>query len=306
MKILIVCSGNSRYTSPFIFEQAEAIKQLGADIVFFPVNGKGIFGYLKNLREIRKVIKSDKIDLIHAHYGLSGLLANLQRKLPVITTFHGSDINDPLIRPLSVLASMFSRHSIFISKRLAQKAYAKNDFSIIPCGIDFRVFFPMDKQEARVKMNLPLNSKLILFSGSAKNKVKNFPLAKAAANLLNDLRLIELRGYSRAEVNLLMNACDVALMTSFNEGSPQFIKEAMACNIPVVSVDVGDVAERISLQDGCFITDRYPVHIAKAIESAIAFGRKTNCRESILNLNNDVIARQIYDLYVLVSKRREN
>ena len=93
MRILIVASGNSAKMSPFVKEQAESLIKKGVSVDFFLIKGKGIFGYLQNYFLLNKKIKSEKFDLIHAHYGLSGLLATMQKNVPVIVTFHGSDVN---------------------------------------------------------------------------------------------------------------------------------------------------------------------------------------------------------------------
>lgn len=303
MKVLIVCSGNKGRISPFISEQGEKLLKHGVEFSYFLIEGKGLYGYLSNVRRLNKVIELTKPDLIHAHYGLSGLLANIQRKVRVITTFHGSDINYRLNRPFSVLASRLSEHSIFVSPLLARIGLAKTNFSIIPCGIDLEVFVPSDRQESRKKMNLKEEDKLVLFSGSFNETVKNYPLAKAAVRLLDNVRLVELNSYSRKEVNLLMNACDVVLMTSFSEGSPQIIKEAMACNHSIVSTDVGDVRETIGDTEGCYITTFDPGDVAEKLKKALAYGKPTYGREKILHLDNQIIAGKVYNVYLEVLKK---
>lgn len=112
--------------------------------------------------------------------------------------------------------------------------------------------------------------KLVLFAGAFDNEVKNPQLAKEACALVPDVTLLELKGYSRMEVAALMNIADMLLMTSHSEGSPQVIKEALACGLPVVSVDVGDVAETTSGVVNCrIVKDRSPQKLANAIESVI-------------------------------------
>jgi glycosyltransferase involved in cell wall biosynthesis len=139
----------------------------------------------------------------------------------------------------------------------------------------------------------------ILFSGSFDNRVKNAPLAQAAVERLEDTSLIELKGYSRQQVARMMNAADALLMTSFTEGSPQVIKEAMACGCPIVSVDVGDVKEITAGVEGCFIAERSPESIALNLKRAIDFGKKTEGRKVIVErgLTNDVIANKLIEIY---------
>src|ERR1035437_9298849 len=223
--------------------------------------------------------------------------------VPVITTFHGSDINDKSIRKFSRLASVLSNHIILVSPTFIKKIKIKKNLSIIPCGIDLNNFYPISKNEARQKMNLDINSKIILFAGASENKVKNFILAERAINLLNfKVQLIELKSYTREEVNLMINGCDVALLTSISEGSPQFIKEAMACNCPIVSTDVGDVKKVFGNTKGCYITSFSPADVAEKIKTAVEFRKKTGQtkgRERIIELGLDsgTVADKVIAVY---------
>lgn len=304
MKVLLVCSHNNHQISPFIAEQAELMIRSGISIRYFLIQGKGIIGYLKNRVPLKKEIIEYHPDIVHAHYGLSGLLANLQRKVPVITTFHGSDVNLLTNRPFSFLSFLFSKHSVFISEELSRKFTIKRKSSIIPSGVDPDLFFPVDKAEARKQLGLPNYEKLVLFAGAFDNPVKNYPLARAAIDKLVAVKLIELKGYTRTEVNLLMNACDVALLTSFHEGSPQFIKEALACNRPIVSTDVGDVSMLMENVEGCFIAKPDPDDIAGKIRQAMKFKNTTNGRQRIIDLGLELkaTAGKIMEVYHNVLK----
>ena len=117
MRILIVASDKQGHFAPFIEEQMAALQTRGIEVLRYGITGKGIIGYLRELPALRRAIKQHRPDIIHAHYGLSGLLANLQRRVPVITTYHGSDINVPSILRFSKIAMRLSAHNIFVSKR---------------------------------------------------------------------------------------------------------------------------------------------------------------------------------------------
>jgi glycosyltransferase involved in cell wall biosynthesis len=304
MKVLYVCSGNLNKISPFIQEQTDSIKRKGIEIDFFFICGKGLLGYLKNLKNYNKKVKKFKPDLIHAHYGLSGLFANFQFKIPTITTFHGSDINFKKNRTLSLFAHLFSTYSIFVSDKIAAKIKPKDRFAIIPCGIDFDVFYPMPVNKARESVGFNSDEKVILFSNAFDNEVKNYPLAKHAIELLKiNIRFVELKGCSRKKVNELLNSCDVALMTSLSEGSPQFIKEAMACNCPIVSTDVGDVKSILSGVEGCFISTYETQDVANTIKRALSFKRRTNGRDKVKHLSNELLAQQIVDIYLKIANK---
>lgn len=306
MIVLVVARcKNGRY-APFITEQVEALEGLGVECRFFSVNKSGIWGYLMHLKGLKRAISASRPDLIHAHYGLSGLLANLQRQVPVVTTYHGSDINDRKVRPLSRLSIHLSAFNIFVSRKILDIVSPKDKFALIPCGINLEDYPEMDKNQARLRMHLSVTEKYVLFSGAFDNPVKNASLAKEAVSGLESVKLIELKGYSRTEVAALMYAADALLMTSLTEGSPQVIKEALACGCPIVSVDVGDVKEVTNGIAGCFIVERDPVLIANALKRAFEFGGKTEGRRVIVEkgLSNDVIAESILKIYQRTGERR--
>lgn len=298
MKVLTVTTGNILPISPFITDHVKKLSEREIQVEYFLVKGKGLVGYLKNFTPLDKKIKEFKPDVIHAHYGLSGLLCSLQRKIPVVTTFHGSDINLPKVRFFSKIAHHLSHSSIFVSKELADLINAKH-FSLIPCGVDFKVFKPQQKELARKRLNLDSEKRYILFSSSFTIPVKNYPLAKKALEYIEQkpVEMIELKGYSRAEVAILMNAVDLCLMTSISEGSPQFIKEALACNTPIVATNVGDVSILLKDIKDCYVCDPEPKKIAEAIERVFADGRRTDSRQRIGHLDAEIITEQIIMVY---------
>lgn len=302
MKVLIVASFNKGHFAPFVEEQAMALEKQGCDIHYFGLIGKGIRGYIKNYPMLKRDIKAFQPDVIHAHYGLSGLLANLQRQIPVVTTYHGSDINDKKALPFSKMAIRLSAWNIFVSRKTLEIAKPMKKYSLLPCGIDLSEIQLTDKAEARRKMELSEDKKYVLFAGSFDNLVKNASLAMKAVSLLSDdkVELLELKGYSREEVSLLMCAADVLLMTSITEGSPQVIKEAMACGCPIVSVDVGDVKERVTGIYGCYISDsRDPTELASLLCNAMHFKGKTKGRERLCvdELDNKQVANKVVSVY---------
>ena len=346
MKILIVASDKGNHFVPFIEEQMAALAQEGIEVERFGIKRKGLCGYLREIPRLCRTIREVHPDLLHAHYGLSGLLAGLARLVclastslkrglggvPLVTTYHGSDINDPRVLRLSCLAMRLSAWNIFVSKRnvdIAAKACRITNYSLIPCGVNLTDDQLHTREEARRQLsqiNLPCivgngkerktcafhdiqDASIILFAGAFDNAVKDAPLAQQSMDVLNaDVpffeggrgSLIELRGYSRTEVNLLMCAADCLLLTSKREGSPQVIKEAMVCGCPIVSVDVGDVSERIADLDGCFLArTRDPQEIANLLAKALAHKGKTQGRQRIIDeeLSNKQIARSLIHLY---------
>jgi len=310
MKILIVCSGNAenfdfKLHQAFIYEQIESLKQVfNIEYNTFFIKGKRIKGYLKNIPSLRKKIKNYLPDIVHAHFGLSGLLTCLQRKVPVVITFHGSDAHFSNVKLLSRIAAGLSSYNIFVSDKVQKIIKGKNSYSVVPCGINLDIFYPIEMKNAREKLNMKPGKKYILFSSSFTNSIKNSPLAFSAVKKLEmNCELIELKNKNRDDVNLLLNASYLLLLTSTSEGSPQIIKEAMACNCPIVATDVGDIKEIISGIEGCFIASFEPEDVADKIKLALQFNKRTNGRERIKHFDNELIARKIYKIYNDVIKK---
>lgn len=345
MKILILGSLNSHAgkMAPFIAEQAEALQAAGCEVVYFGVRGKGVVGYLKQLPRLRRVIREQHIDLVHAHYGLCCLLANLQRLVPVVSTYHGSDINSPKVRRFSKVAMRLSAWNIFVSKRTQDIAFAEvpqsvqHKSSFIPCGINLPAPWQhlqtqmVGTQTLRQWVNTVLepNKKHVLFAGALDNPVKGPELAKEIIRIINtqamqpanpqkgqkqEVQLIELKGYTRNQVNALMYTCDALLLTSKTEGSPQVIKEAMACGLPIVSTDVGDVKERLNtnfqvptsnpqLLSGCYVAkSRDPKELAGLLLQTLAYEQRTEGKQKIMEdgLRNEDVAKKLINIYTSV------
>lgn len=303
LRALVVCSANSGKVVPYIAEQLDAIQKQGLVVDYFLVKEKGLLGYLKARNSLMTKICEYKPDIIHAHYGLCGLLANLQGKVPVVTTYHGSDINNPRVRIFSKLSIKLSKYNIFVAQKLIELAKAKRNYMLLPCGVDLDLFRLQDKEECRKILGLDLDKQYILFSGSFTNAVKNYPLAKSAVEMLGNVELLELKGYTREQVACLMNAVDAVLMCSFSEGSPQFIKEAMACNCSIISTNVGDVVQHIDGLSGCFLVDATAESISQGIKQVLAFNLRTKGRERLLEYDNKIIARKIIAIYNTVLRK---
>lgn len=297
MKILVVARCKEGHYAPFVAEQVQALEKAGATCRMFPVQDNN---YLSHLPALKSEIRPFRPDLVHAHYGLCGFFANLQRRVPVVTTYHGSDINDPKVRWVSRISIGLSAFNVFVSQRSIDAIKPKRDFALVPCGVDLDSYQAVSKVEARGRLKLDQDAKYILFAGAFDNPVKNAPLAREVAGKLPGVQLLELKGYSRPQVALLMQAADALLMTSVSEGSPQVIKEGLACGLPVVSVDVGDVRERTMGVEGCYISSaRDPEEIAGLLETALSFEGRTKGRAALLHdgLTSDAVAGRLLDVY---------
>lgn len=228
-----------------------------------------------------------------------------KKHTPILTTFHGSDINSKVINIFSTIAIKYSTHSIFVSQSLYDKAWLrpKKNYSIIPCGVSGDIFVPMDKFKARKILGFKKDTNYILFPSRISNPVKNYPLAKKALDLLDfKFELIELMKKTREEVNLIMNACDLLILTSKSEGSPQVIKEALFTNLPIVSVDVGDVSENIKNVTNCFVASNNPKDLSIKIKKIISNKNRTNGSSVVNKFYNNEIAEEIKGIYNSILK----
>ncbi len=311
MKVLIVCSyrgyaENTQFMAPFVYEQVQALQAIGVEAEVCYVHG-GILGYLRAIRDIRKHIQKYQPNIVHAHGGLCGFVTVLQRSCPVVVTYHGTDINGNL-HWFSQFAIKHADWNIFVSQPLMAKAGVKNqdtdskndlNCSVIPCGVDTTLFHYINKQEARKQLGWSVHEKYILFSKAFHVHVKNYPLAKAAVDKLDNATLVELYGYSREEVVLLMNASDLGLMTSFTEGSPQFVKEALACGCPIVSTDVGDVSDVIDGVENCYLTTYEPTDVAEKIQKVLTTRKRAigGVDKIKKDYSSEVIAQKILYIY---------
>lgn len=318
MKVLFVSGGNSSSfdIAPFIKSQGESLKITGAEITYFTIKGKGILGYLKAAIELRKYLRNTEIDLIHAHYTLSGWSSVLSFSgKPIILSLMGTDAYGDYIGEnkitfksrylilLTYLIQPFVRAIICKSEHIRSFVYRKSISSVIPNGIQFEKFSKANLT-TREELGLKEHLKYILFLGSKKNIRKNFTAAEKAVKKLNrnDLKLISPYPVNHETALKYMQVVDLIIVPSFMEGSPNVVKEAMASNLPVVATNVGDVEWLFGDESGCFITDFNPESMALNIEKALEFvvlKGKTNGLNRIkkLGLQSEEVANKIKNIY---------
>lgn len=249
MRILEVSRYKNNFADhqvPFVTEQGEAIRALGHEVEYFLVRGN----YVKAVGALKKKIREFKPDIVHAHYGLSAITAELQSLVPVVTTFHDGETHKWYVNLMCSLMSLRAKHVIYVAQHIRDLSYFKaRNYSIIPCGVTLKDCFLMDKAEARKELGWDADTKYIVFGGAFNDLRKNYPFLKRAVerlksegiNELGKIEIIEMRGLSREECVLRMNACDVFALPSHREGSPQALKEAMAVNCPCIATDIADV-----------------------------------------------------------------
>ena len=333
MRILIVSRYKEKYPSrqaPFVTEQAEAVRTLGHEIEYYLVKGS----YVKQYFALRKKIKEWKPDIVHAHYGITAIVAELQNLVPVVTTFHNGETHSWYVNLICTLLSLRAKHVIYVAQHIYDKVYFKaKNYSIIPCGISLEDCFVMDKAEARRELGWELNKKYILFGGAFYNLRKNYPLLRDAVERLasresrvesrewkqieggeelGGIACMEMWKRTRRECMLKMNAADVFALPTKNEGSPQALKEAMAVSCPCIATDITDIKYMLGDLPGHYILDNKRGtradwvgdkssvdELAGLLKQALAFAGRTKGRERLVEINytNDLIAKKLVRIY---------
>lgn len=282
----------------FVKEQIDAIERIRClDKVIYVIDGrKGFKEYVKSMFIIRRIVRKGNFDLVHIHYGLSGLFLLLGRiKAPVLMTLHGGDIQAEQGKTVQVaLTKMILKKCDFaITLNDRMNNIAKqfvHQTQIVPCSVNINLFNESPKKEKR-----KADTVKILFPSAKSRVVKDYPLFQKTCEILRQqysLNVEEycLENFSRQQVAELFNRMDVLLMTSISEGSPQVVKEAMACNLPIVSTNVGDVS---ILLDG--VRGSYVANTRDANEMALLVSKSLKCEKGGLLPRNQIIKLRLDD-----------
>lgn len=298
---------------PFISRQVKFLRRAGVEVDVFHFKGKKkFFNYVAAWKRLRKHTAGKHYDLMHAQWGHSAALA-LPKKMPWVITFRGNDLEGivnkkgkprfigKILQTVSKSMARLADEVIVVSRSLGEHL-KRDDYHIIPSGLDFETFRLISQDEARKTLNLPADKKLILFASTEiENPRKRLELAKAAVEIVKnrfDAELVVATKIPHKTIPVYMNACDSLLLTSVHEGSPNVVKEALACNLPIVSVDVGDVRERIGDIEGCVVCENDSKEtIAAAIEKVLIRGKRTNARHSVENLNEEITTGKVIEIY---------
>src|SRR5207253_603107 len=326
MKVLIMTAIYPTVDNPafgsYVRTQSESLQRAGLDVEMLVLSHRHRkLIYPLAIFQLRERLACSAVDLVHAHYGLVGLIARTQWKVPVVVTYHGSDILGSITkygkRPLvqRVIASacrVLARHvdaAIVQSDQMAAKI-RKAKVHVIPHEVDLDVFRPTDREQARAVLGLDSGKRYLLFAANPRVEVKRFPLAKAAANALarHDTRveMLVVSHEPQTRLALYMNACDALVFPSYQEGSPNIVKQAMACNVPIVATDVGDVRKIIGSTDGCMISEPEVEAFAEAASSLLVRSERTSGRQQVMHLDGAKVARQVIDVYDSCFRRREH
>lgn len=309
--------------SSFIFarRQVESLTRLGIEVSVFHLGSRTDPRLVLNeWIRLRRAIKEFSPEVVHAHYGtMTGLLCSLATLRPVAITFRGSDLNlEPgigffrnyfghLLSQLSALrAGLICCTSAGLKARLW---WRKRKVVVVPTGVNLDLFCPMPKDCARRALGWDIKERIVLFNAGRNPVTKGLALARqaveAAKKSLGFIRLVQLNGEVEPEnIPLFLNAADCLVIASVSEGSPNILKEAMACNLPVASVDVGDAAERLKGVFPSSVIPRSCAALAQAIVEILAQPRRSNGREMILECSEANISLRMQEAYAGIAQKQ--
>jgi glycosyltransferase involved in cell wall biosynthesis len=325
MQVLIISSGlpesNKLLTMAPLARQIASLRTAGVQVTNLEVSGLPKVKYLQTLPRLWRA--SREVDLIHAHFGYSGWIALTCRAKPIVVSFMGDDLlgtpdSEGRLTLASRLAAAVNRwvarrvDAVIVKSEEMAREVGDVDAYVIPNGVDLEAFTPMSRHEARRRLGWSVDRTYVLFPGNPDTPRKGHPLARSAvataARLLEqEVDLVALWNVAPEQVPLYMNACDAMLMTSFVEGSPNVVKEAMACNLPVVSVPVGDVPQLIGGVSGYAVLPRDAGEIGASLASLLRERPRVDGRQTVLanGLGLDSVARRICDVYEAVLRYRD-
>lgn len=318
MRILVVSnhwgrSDTKTFAGHFVDRQINSLREIGCQISTFDVGiNHSPRVLIQKLRQLQK--QSLNVDLVHARYGTIVAILSVFSGKPTIITFAGSDIlpgaSISKFRTyagifLSNFASCFSSAIICVSDEMRQALWWKKDSAlVIPDGVDLSIFTPGDQMEARQKLGWIGDHPIAIINAARDPENKGLPLAFEAIEFVKtaipNVELKIIQGIHPDEMPLCYRAADVLICASRQEGSPNVIKEALACNLPVVSTPVGDAKIRLQGVFPSEVVPRDKQLMGIALINILKLRKRSNGREHVLELGLENIARQVHEVYSMV------
>ncbi|WP_245949348.1 glycosyltransferase family 4 protein [Echinicola strongylocentroti] len=317
MKVLFVSSGNLKNfeVAPFIKVQGDSLISENIEVDYFRVLGKGIKGYFSNVKRLRRHLRKNNYDLIHAHFTLSAWVAVLAKpNLPIVLSLMGTDAygrvnklsqNKPSLNYLTILSILiqpFVKKIISKSPNIEQVVWQKKKSHLLPNGVNMENLHPFE-EDFRQELNLAPDKKYVLFLGNPKDLRKNYQQLHAIKDQLAEKNIEVIAPYpiSHSLVFKYLNSVDALIMCSFQEGSPNVVKEAMACNCKGVFTDVGDVKYLINNTKGYQICDFSPEDLFDKINNVV-YSQECEGRKRLFDLKLSVpeVASRLKNIYQTV------
>jgi len=315
---MVLGSDGTIQTNVWARRQIESLEAIGVVVeTYFFEDRRSWRGLLLGGCELRRRVREFNPDIVHVHYGAAqALVAVLFSRKPVIITFCGSDLlgnysssgkktwSGLLSICLSQLAALGSSRCMAVSKELRNSLWlnwSRNKCEVIPAGVDLSLFRPIPQSQARAVLGWSHNDPVVLFMFREGTWVKDPDLARAAYNearkSLSSLRMIVLGEEDPDRIPLFYNAADVFLLTSRHEGSNNSVKEALACNLPVVATCCGDTEERLQGVRLCHVSKRDSRELGQHLIEVVTSRERSNGNEYLHDLTLECVAQRIKACY---------
>ena len=331
MRVLMVIPGSADDQASMVFarRQSAAVESAGGTVAFFFLASRtDPRAVMREVSRLRQVVADVRPDVVHAHFGtVTGMVCVTAGCRPLVVSFRGSDINplyhsfrrnlgdhwlrNTLGRAMSRRAAHRAEGIVCVSEQLRQRlpASTRGRAIVVPSGVDLERFTPASREAARAALGWSTTDRVVLFNAGRFSALKRPELAQAAVEWarreLPDIKLVTLDGTaSPSSIPQIINASDVVLLTSDYEGSPNIVKEAIACSVPVVSTPAGDVPERLADVRPSWLTDGSVAALGRGIVEAITFGGRTNGAEiARRDLDGRIGAQKLLAFYHDVVRR---
>lgn len=294
LRVLQVATSNRS----FFQQQVEVLEARGVECETLIVprpreSGRGPREYLSfYLQTLGRGLED--FDLVHANYGLIGPLALAQPTRPVVLTLWGSDMMGPRwLKHVSRFTARASDAVIAPSKPLSRVLDVPHEY--VPFGVDTELFEPMDRDAARERVGWPVDEKSVLFPYDPDRPVKNFELAERVVSRVPNATLRTVSGVPYERMPEYMSASDALLVTSEYESGPMTVCEAAACNLPVVSRDVGFVTDVLDGIEPSAIADTED-ELVETLTSLLGSEKRSNGRTS-MNRDLDRLGQELVRVY---------
>ena len=282
-----------------------------SDVLF--INGReSIWNYLKAPFEFWRKLPSKRYDLVHAHFGLAGLVARLEWRLPLVVSLIGDDVlgqpdrygkNTPVGQFFQDTSCWLAHHAdaVIVMSEEMRRLVENPEAIVLGNGVETEVFRPMERTAACARLGLDPSKKYVLFPYNPQVLRKRFDLVDQAVRRARcrvpELEILVAFRSSHKELAVTMNAADVFVLASYWEGSPNTIKEAMSTNLPTISAPVGDVPELFDQVPGCFLCNPELGALAARIVEVCSQPRLSRARDRIAPLSMERVARRLANLY---------
>jgi teichuronic acid biosynthesis glycosyltransferase TuaC len=291
----------------FVRRQVEELRSRGVDVDVLFVNGRASgANYARGFPRVWRALARRRYDLVQANYVFSGVIARAQPRVPIVLTHHGIEVLESWQAPLAWAVSRVV-DAVTVRSEEMKRRLGLPEAEVIPSGVDLDIFRPLARDEARRRVGLAADGRIVLFVGEPRPE-KRVDVIRAAVEILRRddprVELVTVVGKHPEEVAWHMAAADVLALASNNEGSPSVVKEAMACALPVVSVPVGDVREIIGGTAGCHLVERDPEAFARGLAAALAFRGRTTGRDAVRHLSWPNVTQRLVAVYERVARGR--